>query len=745
MTAVNQAPINGEFGGHEEGAGSHRRPHGPLGGVDTAEAVADYELALTSRALDDRQITLQKQSRVFFQISGAGHEVILLALARELRPDVDWFFPYYRDQALMLGLGATPEQIMLQAVGSSDDPNSGGRQMPSHWGARELHVVSQSSPTGSQCIPAVGCAEAGRYITQRGGLPGCDGVDGEVTYVSLGEGAVCEGEFWEALDSACTLALPVLFHVADNGWAISVPSSQQAPAPVSQLVSGFRGLQVFTVDGTDYLAARRVAREAVAAARRGPVLLHSTVTRPYSHSAADTQSKYRSRLDLDVERQRDPIRRLRSALVDSGVLDESGAEEIEQRAKERVRSAAQAALAAPQPDPATVTRYVVDPPQVIEGSPDPAPAAFPAAAPASSPAAPPAASAANGVGNDRPTGNGSAPMMLGPAITAVLREQMALDERVRVFGEDVADAPEAVIEDVEGKGGVFGLTHGLQWEFGEDRCYNTPLSEAGIVGRAIGQAVRGLRPVAEIQFMDYIWPATQQIKSEAATMRWRSNNAFTCPAVIRVASGGYLQGGAIWHSQCGEAFWAHVPGLLIAFPSRARDAVGLLRTAILAEDPVLFCEHKHLLRQKYTADPFPGPDYRIPFGRGAVRRSGTDVTVVTWGATVHKSLQAAEQLEGEVSVEVIDLRTIMPWDAELVAESVSRTHRVLVVHEDILTGGFGAEIAATIGEHSFTQLDAPVRRLAALDTHVPYAPALEDAVLPQTADVAEAIRQLNQF
>src|SRR5579872_3200893 len=717
---------NGRDGGEARDQPS-RTPHraqpngqgrGGLKSYDRQELIDDFRLACLSRALDDREILLQKQSRVFFQISGAGHEVLLLALARSLRTAYDWFFPYYRDRALVLGLGVTPLAIMLQAVGSASDPSSGGRQMPCHWGDETRHIVTQSSPTGSQCLPAVGCAEASRYIVRRPALAGCRAEGDEITYVSLGEGATSEGEFWESLNTACTLHLPVLYVVADNGYAISVRAEDQSPAPVSEMVRGFRGLAVTKMDGWDYAACRSKGARAVARVRagEGPGLIHARVTRPYSHSSADSQAKYRDQHELAQERAHDPIDTFQRALVHAGILSEEEAEAIRTEARDMATTAAEEALAAARPDPATVTEHVVRLPDLPDAEPDPV-----------------------------PVDGAPEPVVMAEAIRLTLHELLEGDERIRVFGEDVADADEEVLDHVEGKGGVFGVTRGLQRRFGSARTFNTPLAESNIVGRGIGQALRGLRPCAEIQFFDYIWPAMQQLRSEAATIRWRSNGAYTCPLVVRVAIGGYLTGGAIWHSQSGESIFAHIPGLLIAFPSRARDAVGLLRGAFAAEDPVLFFEHKHLYRQRYSADPIPRRGWVLPFGRGAVARPGRDLTIVTWGAMVQKSLVAAQQLEAEgCSVEVVDLRTISPWDRELVCESVARTSRLIVAHEDTLTAGFGAEVAAYVAEHCFWALDAPVARVTATDTFVAYEPSLEHAILPQTDDVLAAARALAQ-
>jgi 2-oxoisovalerate dehydrogenase E1 component len=700
------------------GGGNGHAGRAPLQRFAAHELVEDFGLACISRALDDREILLQKQSRVFFQISGAGHEILLLALARSLRPSYDWFFPYYRDRALVLALGVTPLEIMLQAVGSSLDPASAGRQMPCHFGDVTRNIATQSSPTGSQCLPAVGCAEAARYIARRPGLEGCSAQGDEVTYVSLGEGATSEGEFWESLNTACRLHLPTLFVVADNGYAISVRAADQSPAPIDELVRGFRGLAVTRMEGWDYAACRNRGGRAIARVRagEGPGLIHANVTRPYSHSSADSQAKYRDAEELADEQAHDPIDVFERELVAAGVLSAEQAGTIRSEARDVAARAAQDALAAPRPDPTTVTDNVIRLPVLAEAEPDPPPATA-----------------------------GAEPVVMAEAIRLTLHELLAADERIRVFGEDVADADDDVLDHVEGKGGVFGVTRGLQRRFGSARCYNTPLAESNIIGRGVGQAMRGLRPCAEIQFFDYIWPAMQQLRSEAATIRWRSNGAFECPLVVRVAIGGYLTGGSIWHSQSGESIFAHIPGLLVAFPSRARDAVGLLRSAFAAQDPVLFFEHKHLYRQRYAADPLPRTGWMLPFGRGDVARHGDDVTIVTWGATVQKSLVAAEQLAGEgCSVEVVDLRTIAPWDREIVAESVQRTSRLVVVHEDTLTAGFGAEVAAFAAEHCFWALDAPVGRVAATDTFVAYEPSLEHAILPQVDDIVAAVRGLSQ-
>jgi 2-oxoisovalerate dehydrogenase E1 component len=680
-------------------------------GIPVAEAIEDYRLACLAQAVDDRQLTLHKQGAACFHISGAGHEALLVGLARSLRAGYDWFFPYYRDLALALALGVTPDDVILQCVGAAADPASGGRQMPSHWGSPELHIVTQSSATGSQCLPAIGCAEAGRYIASHN-LAGIEAHADEVTYVSLGDGAASEGEFWESLNTACQLHLPIIYVIEDNGLAISVPVEDQTPAPVSDLVAGFPGLEVVKLDGCDYFAVRHAGAEAIGRARfgAGPVLIHARVVRLHSHSSSDNQTRYRSAAEIADAHAHDPVQRLRDELVESGSLDAAAANAIREEAFAVAAEAGRDALRAPKPDPTQVMKHLWQLPAI------PAPA--------------------------DPAGPGE-PVTFGEAIRRTLHEVMAADDRVRVFGQDVADSSD---EKLPGLGGVFGLTRGLQRDFGDDRCYNTPLAEANIVGRGIGQAVRGLRPAVEIQFFDYIWTAMQQIRTEAATTRWRSNGSFSVPLVLRVAIGGYLRGGAIWHSQSGESIFTHTPGLIVMFPSRARDVAGMLRAAFRCEDPVLFLEHKHLFRQRYAMDPYPRPDYVVPPGLAATARAGRDLTIVTWGATVQRSLVAAEELAAEgVEPEVIDLRCLAPWDAGAVAASVARTARCLVVHEDTVTSGFGAEVAAFVAAECFGDLDAPVRRVGALDTWVGYDPGLEGATLPQTADITAAARDLAAY
>jgi 2-oxoisovalerate dehydrogenase E1 component len=680
-------------------------------GLTPDQLIQAFRIMHTARRLDDREVVLKRQNRIFFQISGAGHEAIQVAAGMSLRVGHDWIYPYYRDRALCLTLGVTPHEMLQQAVGAAGDPASGGRQMPSHWGHRAYNIVSTSSPTGTQYLQAAGCAEASRYR---------DAKSDEVTLVSSGDGATSEGEFWETLNIACLARLPLLILVEDNGYAISVPlEAQTAGGSISALTEGFPGLFRQEVDGTDFLASYRAMQAAAAYCRegRGPALVHAHCTRPYSHSLSDDERLYKPPAEREAEAARDPVILFPTFLIDEGVLDRRMLQDITHEIDEEVNRATQEALHDDVPDPSTALQHL------YSDTVDPTSDAF---------AVPPEFH--------------GAPATMVDLINATLREEMRRNPDILVFGEDVADCTrEERMSEVKGKGGVFKVTYGLQREFGARRAFNTPLAEAAIAGRAIGMATRGLKPVAEIQFFDYIWPAMMQIRDELATMRWRSNGAFASPAVIRVAIGGYLNGGAIYHSQCGEVLFTHIPGLRVVMPSNAADACGLLRTALRSDDPVLFLEHKRLYREPYNRSPHPGADYTIPFGRAKVVKPGQNLTVITYGALVQKALLAATQIERRdpaVSIEIVDLRTLAPYDWAAIRASVEKTSRVIVAHEDTLSFGYGAEIAARIADELFTSLDAPVRRVGALDTWVGYHPQLEQAILPQTEKLAEEMEKL---
>jgi 2-oxoisovalerate dehydrogenase E1 component len=697
-------------------------------GLEPSDLLRFYRTMVTSRRIDDREIRLKRQNKTFFQISGAGHECIQVALAAHLRPGHDWFYPYYRDRALALALGMTPLDQLLQAVGAADCPQTGGRQMPGHPTSPRLQITSTSSPTGTQFLQAVGTAEAGYRATLLEDLKGrvTNFQADELVVASSGDGTTSQGEFWEALNTACNLKLPVIFLIEDNGYAISVPVEvQTAGGSISRLVSGFPDLLIRECDGTDVLDSYEAGREVVeyVRGRRGPALLHAHVTRPYSHSMSDDERMYRPEAERAEQEARDPLTRTRARILELGIATPEALDRMEHEVEAEVAAAAEEAVTHPQPDPSSVMSHL------YSETVDPTGPAFDT--------------------EDAPAyEEGASLLTMVDLLNACMKDEMARDPRIVVFGEDVADASrEAVLGEVKGKGGVFKVTHGLQQRFGGVRVFNSPLAEANIIGRAIGMAVRGLKPVVEIQFFDYIWPAFMQLRDELAMMRYRSNGGFSAPVVVRVTYGGYLKGGGPYHSQTGETLFLHTPGLRVVLPSTAEDANGLLRTAIRCDDPVIFLEHKHLYRQVYNKGRNPGPEFLIPFGKAKVVREGSDLTLVTAGALVKRSLDAAKLASEEhgVEAEVIDLRTLSPLDMDTVGKSVRKTGKVLIAHEDSLSWGLGSEIAARIADELFPWLDGPVRRVGSLDTWVAYAPRLEEVILPQTPGVLEEILKLARY
>jgi 2-oxoisovalerate dehydrogenase E1 component len=683
-----------------------RRPDLPDGLTDERLLQA-YKNMWLSRLLDEKMLVLLKQGKGFFHIGATGHEAVQTATAMALVPGRDWAYPYYRDQALCTGLGMTAEEVLLSFLARGADPNSGGRQMPQHYGHTKWNIPSQSSPTGTQFLQATGCALASvRDHAAAHAGNGKTGPDYEVTVVASGDGTTSQGDFHEALNWASREKAPVIFLVEDNGYAISVPVREQTPGgKVANLGRGYDNLKTVEVDGCDVVASYVVMRDAVSRARRGdgPTLVVASVVRLLPHSSSDDQRKYRDESELAKDRARDPLPALKKLLLERGTSTELELAQLEVSIKADVDAAADRAEASPMPDRQTATAWV------LSGDPEPA------------------------LVEPKLVGDG---IVLVDAINRALSEELARDPKMLVFGEDVAGD----------KGGVFTATRGLTAKHGEHRVFNSPLAESSIIGVGIGLAVRGYKPVPEIQFGDYVWTAMMQIRNELATMRYRSNNAWSCPMVVRIPVGGYIHG-ALCHSQNIESFFTHIPGLKIALPSSALDAYGLLKAAIRGNDPVLFLEHKGLYRQAWCKSPLPADaDWVLPFGKAAIRRVGADLTVVTYGALVQRALASADILADEgIDCEVIDLRTLNPVDWACLEQSVQKTGKCLVLHEDCRFTGYGAEIAAELGERCFAFLDAPIRRLAGEDTPVPYNWDLEEEILPQPEDVTVAMRDLARW
>ena len=656
-------------------------------------------LMLTSRAIDNRAMNLLRQGKTFFHIAGAGHEAIQVATGLQLEPNKDWLFPYYRDMGLVLTAGVTPEEFFLQCFAKADDPASGGRQLPTHWGSKRFNLPSQSSPTGTQFLQAVGTALAS---VRKG--------ENNISYVSSGEGTTSQGEFHEAVNWASREKLPVLFVIQNNKYAISVPVHRQSGGKdnsVAEMMKGFHNLLSVKIDGTNFFESYEAVQKAIEYIKsgNGPALIEAEVVRLQSHSSSDDQKKYRDHEELEEESKRCPIEQLAEYMINKGFITSGKYESMKNEALTVVSNASDEAMKAADPDIKDAARFVYDESGFKESLP-----------------------------YETTEPNGQKIVMVD-AINHALKEEMKANDKMFIFGEDIAD----------GKGGVFTATKGLSTEFGDDRVFNSPLAEASIMGVAVGMAMAGLKPVVEIQFGDYIWPAFMQMKDELATIRYRSNNVWTSPVVTRVAVGGYIHGG-LYHSQNIESIFAHVPGIYIAYPSNAADAKGLLKTACRINDPVLFCEHKGLYRQSYAIAPEPDENYLLPFGKAKVVKEGSDLTVISYGVCLWDAVLAAKKLEDEGhSVEVIDLRTIIPLDEETIYNSVKKTNKAVVIHEDTLTGGFGAEIASRVSDNCFKYLDGPVRRIAAKDSHIPYSPILESVILPNRDEIYRGIKSLLEY
>ena len=665
-----------------------------LNGYSKKDLLDIYKKMALARRLDEKQLIMLKQGKAFFHIGCSGHEASQMAAAQNMIPGKDWSYPYYRDAALCLGLGMTSKEQLLSFLAKADDPNSGGRQMPQHYGHKDLRIVSQSSPTGTQFLQAVGCAMSRKWEN-----------DHEIVYVSSGEGSTSEGEFHEALNWASREKLPIIFHIQDNEYAISVHVSEQTSgSSVFSMVNGYDNLSRYEVDGTNFFETDLAFREAIERARqgKGPSVIVSNVVRLLSHSSSDDQKKYRKKEDLDKDKNRDPLLVFEKNCIKNKILKEGDFEKLRNEIIQIVDQDAEWAEKQNHPDPNSATNHIYSNEPNL---------------------------------NETPSNYKNEKIVLVDAINHAMHEEMKLNDKMIIYGEDIADP----------KGGVFTATRGLSDSFGDKRVFNSPLAEASIVGTAVGLATTGWKPCVEIQFGDYIWPAMMQIRNEVASMRYRSNGSWKCPMVIRVPVGGYIHG-AICHSQSIDGYFMHMPGIRIAYPSNAEDAKGLLKAALRMDDPVLFLEHKGLYRQGFAASKEPDENYVLPFGVGKKIMEGDIVTVISWGAMVQKSIEAINMLKIDNGIiDLIDLRTLNPLDYEMIGESVKKTGKILIVHEDNKMNGPGAEISAHIAENYFDDLDAPIMRVASSDSHIPYNWHLEEKILVQTEDIQKALKELLEY
>ena len=660
----------------------------------TKKQITDiYEKMSLSRKLDDKMLILLKQGKSFFHIGASGHEAAQLAASEVMKPGQDWSFPYYRDGAYCIGLGMTAREQLLSFLAKADDPNSGGRQMPQHYGHQKLRIVSQSSPTGTQFLQAVGCGMICKMEKTK-----------NIVYVSAGEGTTSQGDFHEALNWASNAKAPVIFHIQDNEYAISTHRSEQTASSIYNMTSGYVNLSRYDVNGVDFFETYLAFQEAVQRARRGkgPSVIVSRVVRLLPHSSSDDQRKYRKKTALAEDIKKDPLSILETKCINENFINSDEFEKIRIKVNKQVDSDAEWAESQEYPSANTALDHIYSSTEFLEESyPNPI----------------------------------SEKIVIVDAINHALHEEMELNDKMIIYGQDIADP----------KGGVFTATKGLSEKFGVKRVFNSPLAESSIIGTAVGMSVAGWKPVVEIQFGDYIWTAMMQIRNEVATMRYRSNNTWTCPMIIRVPVGGYIHG-ALCHSQSIDGYFMHLPGIYIAYPSCASDAKGLLKMACRMNDPVLFMEHKGLYRQGYAATEEPDSDYILPFGKGKYVTNGDELTIITWGAMVQKTVEATQLLNlPNNTVEIIDLRTLNPIDMNIIESSVKKTSKVLVVHEDNMTNGPGAEISALIVDKYFQLLDAPVRRVAAKDSPVPFNWILEEKVLPQSQEIADVIEEILEY